>query len=113
MQTKGFIYHLVTPERWQKALQEGLYKPESLKTEGFIHFSTKDQVLETAGVHLKDFEELVVLRVPVRLVKNHLKWEEGRPGQLFPHLYAKLGFEAIENTLTILRGEDGTFHWEN
>ena len=112
MQTKGFIYHIVPPAVWEKALLEGSYKPASVKTEGFIHLSTEAQVLESAAIHLADHEELVVLRVVVKHVRDELKWEEGRNSELFPHLYGKLPFTAVDDALTILRNEDGSFSWE-
>lgn len=112
MQTKGFIYHILPPVAWEKALLEEQYRPESLKTEGFIHFSTEDQVLESAAIYLSDHPELVVLRVVVKHIKDDLKWEEGRNGELFPHLYTKLNLESVENTRSILRQKDGSFAWE-
>lgn len=113
MQTKGFIYHLVPPQVWEKALLEERYLPASLKTEGFIHLSTEDQLLESARLHLGQFEELVVLRLVVKRIKDDLKWEESRGGELFPHLYGPLPWEAIENTIFLERQPDGTFKFED
>ncbi len=112
MQTTGFIYHIITPEEWEKTLLEEQYRPQSLKTEGFIHFSTEDQVLESAQLYLSDHPELVVLRVVLKHIKDKVKWEEGRNGELFPHLYGKLNLESVENTRNILKQVDGSFAWE-
>lgn len=111
MQTKGFIYHIVAPEIWEKALQEGRYSPPSLSTEGFIHLSTEAQLLESANLHFPNAEELVVLRVVLKHLRGNLKWEEGRNGELFPHLYGNLNFESVEDTLSLERNEAGSFQW--
>ena len=113
IQRKGFIYHLVPPAVWEKALLEGRYKPASLASEGFIHLSTEAQLFESARIHLSGFEELVVLRVVVRHLRDELKWEEGRDGELFPHLYGELPFESVDDTLVLVRQEDGSFAWED
>ena len=38
------IYHIVTPEVWEKFKTEDFYEAESLKTEGFIHCSFAEQL---------------------------------------------------------------------
>lgn len=113
MQKKGFIYHLVTPAAWRKAMEEGRYRPQSLISEGFIHLSTEVQVLESAALHFADFEALIVLRVVVKQVRNQLKWEVGRNDEEFPHLYGELPWEAIETTLELKRLPDGSFAWDD
>ena len=113
MQTKGFVYHLVPPKVWERALLEERYEPASLKKEGFIHLSTESQLLESARLHLGQYEELVVLRLVVKRLKHALKWEESRGGALFPHLYGNLPWDAIETTLTLERQEDGSFKFED
>lgn len=113
MQSKGFIYHIVPPAIWEKALMDGRYQAPGYATEGFIHCSTKEQVLESARIHLGEHEELVVLRLILRWIKDKVKWEEGRNGELFPHLYAHLQMHEVETTLMIERQADGSFAWED
>ena len=38
------IYHIVTPEVWEKFKTEEFYEAESLHTEGFIHCSFAGQL---------------------------------------------------------------------
>ena len=112
MQQKGFVYHLVPPEVWEKAMVEGRYTVASLKTEGFVHMSTEAQLFETAAVHLGQYDELIVLRLPVRWRKDKLKWEESRDGALFPHYYGPLELELVEQTMAIEKQSDGSFAWQ-
>jgi hypothetical protein len=43
------IFHIATKEDWAKATKNGYYIHPSLESEGFIHFSTSEQVTATAN----------------------------------------------------------------
>lgn len=112
MSHKGKVYHIVPAKVWDKALQEARYKPASRKTEGFIHCSTYEQVLESAQLHFPDHDELVVLSLIEKHLGPTLKWEPGRNDQLFPHLYADFPWEAVETSRMLIRNSEGQFEWE-
>ena len=108
------IYHLIPPADWEKVLEKGQikYKPQSLKTEGFIHCSTEEQLFESAELHFAEHEELVVLCIVDKWIKTKLKWEEGRNQELFPHIYGYLPLHAVDTTRHIVRNADGKFEWQ-
>lgn len=108
---EGKIVHLCLPKEWEAALQRGTYRAASLKSEGFIHFSTPEQALESAERYYREADALVALIVPVKWVKAQLKWEPGRRGEDFPHLYAALPLEKVETTLPVERNAEGRFIW--
>lgn len=58
--------------------------------DGYIHFSTAEQVQETAAKHFSGEEDLVLLALEADALGDALKWEPSRGGQLFPHLYRTL-----------------------
>lgn len=58
--------------------------------DGFIHFSTAGQVVETAAKHFASESDLVLVAVDPDALGADLKWEPSRGGALFPHLYRKL-----------------------
>ncbi|MDD9718447.1 DUF952 domain-containing protein [Dinoroseobacter sp. PD6] len=58
--------------------------------DGYIHFSTTDQVAETAAKHFAGEDGLVLLAVAADGLGDALKWEPSRGGALFPHLYRRL-----------------------
>lgn len=60
------------------------------QTDGFIHFSTADQLAETLSKHFSGATPLVLLAYAVDDLGAALKWEPSRGGALFPHLYAPL-----------------------
>ena len=107
----SFIYHLVSPKDWQKALNRKAYAPPSLQEEGFIHCSSKEQLLESAQRYFGEETELVVLRIPEKRVATFLKWESSFQGQAFPHLYGKLQFHQIETTDMLYRNQSGDWLW--
>ena len=61
--------------------------------DGFIHFSTAEQLQETAARHFAGVQDLLLVAVST----DHLDitWEPSRGGALFPHLYAPLPFAAV------------------
>ena len=58
--------------------------------DGYIHFSTAEQVAETAGKHFAGEDGLMLLAVDPEPLGTALKWEASRGGALFPHLYRPL-----------------------
>ena len=95
---RQFIYHMCQKATWEEAAETGEYSGSALDlADGFIHFSTADQVKKTAALHLAGVTGLVLLTVPVEVVADALKWEPSRNGVLFPHLYRSLKFDEAVN----------------
>lgn len=63
--------------------------PIDLK-DGYIHFSTPDQVAATAAKYFATESDLVLLAVDPARLGAALRWEPARGGALFPHLYRNL-----------------------
>ena len=63
--------------------------------DGFIHFSTANQVTETAAKHFATESDLVLVAFDSKRMGAALKWEPSRGGALFPHLYRPLGIEEV------------------
>ena len=57
--------------------------------DGFIHFSTGEQVAETAARHFAGEDDLVLLAFESDAMGAGLRWEPSRGGALFPHLYGR------------------------
>ncbi len=92
----GLIFHMCRAEEWQRTEAAGEYNGSSQdQSDGFIHFSTGEQLRESAAKHRAGQTGLVLLSVdPGKLPEGALKWEPSRGGQLFPHLYGALPIEA-------------------
>lgn len=85
------IYHTCRRQEWQAAEAEGSYGGSSQDAaDGFIHFSTAAQVVESVAKHRAGQDGLVLVAADAALLGEALKWEPSRGGQLFPHLYGRL-----------------------
>ena len=107
----ALVYHLARKQDWEIALNNGVYAPPSLKTEGFIHASPKEELIPSAQLHFPEESSLVILVISEKKVRQILKWEEGREGKLFPHIYGNIALERIENTYLLVRNEEGKWEW--
>jgi uncharacterized protein (DUF952 family) len=83
------IYKVLSADAWQAAQNTGSYEgsPVDLR-DGFIHFSTAEQLAETLQKHFAGARDLVLLYVSDEVIAP--RWEPSRGGALFPHLYAAL-----------------------
>jgi uncharacterized protein (DUF952 family) len=105
----NFIYHITTRLAWETALKQGSYHPESLSREGFIHFSEREQVLETAQLYFKEHSNLVLLTIDALKLSSPLKYEMSRNGEMFPHLYGPLEVAAVVKVQNFRRNSLGSF----
>ena len=102
------IYHMCKAEEWVVAIGEGTYPGSSQdQADGFIHFSTRDQVWTSAAKHRRGQQNILLLSVEAAKLCDALKWEPSRGGALFPHLYGPLSVDAVIATSPLLLGTDG------
>jgi len=85
------IYKICTAQEWAEAQGAGTFRGSAADLrDGFIHFSTREQVTETAVRHFSHLTGLVLVTVDADQLGPALKYEPSRGGALFPHLYAPL-----------------------
>ena len=91
----GFLYHLARRGEWQAAEAEGLYQGSADdRRDGFLHFSTAEQVVESCARHRAGEADVMLVVVPEDAV-GPWRWEPSRAGALFPHLYGPLPLKAV------------------
>ena len=102
------IYKIVPALLWQEARRTGQFAgaPVDL-TDGFIHFSTREQVAETAARHFEGQKDLLLVAVDGKALGDKLVYEPSRAGALFPHLYAPLTLDAVLWEKPLPLGVDG------
>ncbi len=89
------IYKICRTSEWGDAVRDGAFRGAAVDVrDGYIHFSTAEQVAETAAKHFAGQDDLVLVAVDADALGSHLKWEPSRGGALFPHLYADLPVSA-------------------
>jgi uncharacterized protein (DUF952 family) len=90
------VYKICERESWQAAEADGQFRGSPVdRRDGFIHFSTAAQLVETAAKHFARQVDLILVAVDADAVGAALKWERSRGGDLFPHLYAALPLGAV------------------
>jgi uncharacterized protein (DUF952 family) len=104
-----FIYKVAPRPLWQAAATKGHLAGAPIDlADGFIHFSTADQLAETLGKHFAGEGDLILVAVRTRALGKALKWEVSRGGALFPHLYGPLDTATVEWTAPISVAADGS-----
>lgn len=85
------IYKICPAKLWDEAVAAGVFRGALVDlTDGFIHFSTVDQVKETARLHFAGQDGLVLAAFDANSFGPALRYEPSRGGALFPHLYGSL-----------------------
>ena len=102
------IYHMCRRGEWREAEAAGTYAGSSQdRADGFMHFSTAAQIIESAARHRAGQDGLVLLAVDAEKLEEGLKWEAARGGALFPHLYGPLPVAAVSAVHDLKLGPDG------
>lgn len=103
------IYHLARDRAWAEAQAGGLYRGLAEdRRDGFLHFSSAGQIIESAARHKAGQTDLVLLAVDAEALGEALVWEKSRGGALFPHLYGDLPLNAVLWAKPLPLGPDGT-----
>ena len=94
--TPMLIYKIFRQNEWDAFRQSGQTQgaPVDL-TDGYIHFSTREQASETATKHFAGEHGLMLLAVETEALGDALKWQTSRGGALFPHLYTALDMDDV------------------
>lgn len=90
------IFKVCPQIEWSEAKERGRFSgaPVDL-ADGYIHFSTAQQLAETLAKHFTNQENLVLIAVRTADLGANLRWEPSRGGDLFPHLYEDLSMNHV------------------
>lgn len=89
------IYHIVTPEVWDKFRDENFYEAASLHTENFIHCSYAAQLDAVSRRYYKDADEVLILEIEPEKLTSELIAEPSTGGEIYPHIYGRINKDAI------------------
>jgi uncharacterized protein (DUF952 family) len=102
------IYKICPRSLWTEAERAGRFDGAPVDhADGYIHFSTAAQAVETAARHFAGQADLVLVAVETGSLGDALVWEPSRGGALFPHLYAPLPLAAVRWVRPLPLGPDG------
>ena len=103
------LLHITSRAQWDRARFAGMYRSETLDTEGFIHCSTRDQVLGVAEKHFRGRDDLVLLCIDSSRVQAPIQYDAIETGARFPHVYGPLNADAVIKTVPFPPGPNGRF----
>ncbi len=110
LQMTDVIFKIVHSDEWRSAEAAGFYRGSKKdRADGFLHFSTAEQLMGTLTRHYADATDLVLVAVDADALGGALKYEPSRDGQLFPHLYGNLPRAAVRWVRPIARTPQGGF----
>ncbi|MEL6219138.1 MAG: DUF952 domain-containing protein [Pseudomonadota bacterium] len=104
------IYKVLTPPQYEDLQLHGEIPGAPVDiADGFVHFSTAEQLAETLAKHFAGQPDLWLLALDSEAedVAAALEWEPSRGGALFPHLYAALRLSDVVSEQQIAAGPDG------
>ena len=108
MQSNQVIYKIIDRQEWDAAVAAGVFKGAAIDLQdGYIHFSSADQAVETAAKHFAQQADLVLVAVDTETLGDDLKWEPSRGNALFPHLYGILDPAKVASVSPLPLGDDG------
>jgi uncharacterized protein (DUF952 family) len=102
------IFHIALADDWARAREVGTYAGGvSCRADGFIHFSTRDQVAATLARFFPGQDGLVLLAAQVVDLGDRLRWEEAPSGGIYPHYHGILPAARLRLLGPIVLGGDG------
>jgi uncharacterized protein (DUF952 family) len=107
----GVIYHLVPIDYWEAQPPDRPYVPADFDQEGFIHCTRGDEQIAVVAnrYYRNDPRDWLVLVLDEQAVTSEIKYEPGRDGLLYPHIYGSLNRDAIRAVRRLPRDAAGTF----
>jgi len=107
MATDPLIYKISPREDWEQARSAGIFTGAPIDlADGYIHFSTRAQVAETAAKHFTAKKDLILAAIDTTTLGDALKFEVSRNNDQFPHLYAELSMDSVVWSRPILLDEN-------
>ncbi len=102
------IYKICPESLWREAETTGSFTGSPIDIQdGYLHFSTAEQVRETATRHFATQSNLLLIAINADALGEALRYEPSRGGDLFPHLYASLPLSSVLWVKPLPLGPDG------
>lgn len=95
-------------ENWPEIEKTGIYNPDSIITDGFIHCTRPSQMFFVANKYYENEHMLLWLIDPARLT-SPLKYEGTLNSNLYPHVYGPINMSAVIDTKEMKPNPDGTY----
>ena len=95
-------------KNWPEIEKTGVYDPDSLKVDGFIHCTRANQLFFVANKFYDDHHMLLWLIDPTRLT-SPVKYEGTLNSNLYPHVYGPINMSAVIDKKEMKPNRDRTY----
>jgi uncharacterized protein (DUF952 family) len=117
-----WIFHIAERTAWEHGVAAGRYRAASLASEGFIHCSSRAQVVETANRYYQGRSGLLLLCIDPGRLGSEVKYEgpahpaasaeQTRDRQdLFAHVYGPIDLASVARVVELEPSAAGVFAW--
>ena len=104
----NWVHHICPAAQWQAAAKTGSYGGGAQDgADGFIHFSSSEQLAGSAARYWHGTDDLVLITVDGERLGPALRWETSPGGALFPHLYGTLAVADAARVVALKMTADG------
>jgi uncharacterized protein (DUF952 family) len=105
----SLILHITKREQWAQAKLSGVYRGDTLDSDGFIHCSTPQQVVKVANALFHGQKGLVLLSIKPGKVRPEIRYESSEGEERNPHIYGPLNIGAVVQVLDFEPGKEDKF----
>jgi uncharacterized protein (DUF952 family) len=88
---------------------EGVYRGDTLDSQGFIHCSTFQQIIKVANAVFHAQEGLLLLCIATNKVQAEIRYESAGGEELYPHIYGPLNLDAVVKAVDFEPAKNGNF----
>ena len=100
------VFKVCEKNEWENVKHNDFFEGSKIdKNDGFIHFSTSEQLKGTLKKYFKSKGQLYLLEVNTDNL--NIVWEVSRNKHKFPHLYESLPISSIEKVHKIFADTEG------
>ena len=100
------VFKVCEKNEWEKVKHNDFFEGSKIdNNDGFIHFSTSEQLKGTLEKYFKSKGQLYLLEVNTDTL--NFVWEVSRNKQKFPHLYEPLPLSAVKKVYKIFVDTEG------
>lgn len=103
------LFHITTESAWQQAQTEGIYRADSLQSEGFIHCSIAKQVAWVANQFYVGCPELIVLGINPDRLTSPWRFDLVPEVGPFPHVYGEINLDVVTRVIPLEPSIEGVF----
>lgn len=90
------LFKILLPAEWEQFEADGRLDGSPFDhASGYIHLSTREQVVGTAGRRFGDAGPLAVVAVDADAFGEQMRWEMMPNGGPYPHLYGSLPIDTV------------------